>query len=144
MHEHDHRGGPVVVSVPVASLLLVGDFAPAPLSPLAGAVSDRFDPRRVMIAAELVQGGLIMAITITLPPLLIATVGIRLVAGCALLAAVSTRVSMVVLLLTGFVVSSVGNLLTGLAWAVAAAFTVQTDGGHRRDARAARRRAAPG
>jgi MFS family permease len=31
-----------------------------------------------------------------------------------------------VLLVTGLAVSSVGNLLTGLAWAVAAAFTVQT------------------
>ena len=31
-----------------------------------------------------------------------------------------------VLLVVGFAVSSVGNLLTGLAWAVAAAFTVQT------------------
>ena len=32
---------------------------------------------------------------------------------------------MPVLLLAGFAVSSVGNLLTGLAWAVAAAFTLQ-------------------
>ncbi|MPZ86115.1 MAG: MFS transporter [Actinophytocola sp.] len=264
----------------VALLLLVGDFAPALLSPLAGAVSDRFDLRRVMIAAELVQGGLICAIALTLPPLpillvlvglraaagqvflpasraavpalvpdadlpaansvlgfgsnggealgpliaaalvgvlgipgvllvdaasflvsallllavpglrpgaaehepllrsariglrfiwsrgpvrvialgfcavvacngvddvalvflatdtfdagdaavalLLAAVGIGLVAGYALLTALGTRVSMVVLLLAGFAVSSVGNLLTGLAWAVAAAFTVQT------------------
>ena len=33
---------------------------------------------------------------------------------------------MAVLLIVGFAVSSVGNLLTGLAWAVAAAFAVQT------------------
>ena len=32
---------------------------------------------------------------------------------------------MVALLTAGFAVSSLGNLLTGLAWAVAAAFTVQ-------------------
>jgi len=264
----------------VALLLLAGDFAPSLLSPLAGALSDRFDLRRVMIGAELVQGGLIVAIALTLPPLpvllvlvglraaagqvflpasraavpalvgneelpaanslvgfggnagdalgplaaaallgvlgvpgvllvdaatfavsallllalpalrphatahepllrsarvglrfiwargpvrvialgfcavvacnavddvalvflatdtfhagdaavalLLAGVGIGLLAGYALLAAVSARVSMAVLLIMGFAVSSVGNLLTGLAWAVAAAFTVQT------------------
>ena len=36
-----------------------------------------------------------------------------------------TRVAMPTLLLAGFAVSSAGNLLTGLAWAVAAAFAVQ-------------------
>ena len=264
----------------VAVLLLVGDFAPSLLSPFTGALADRFDLRRLMVASELVQGGLIAAIALTLPPLpvllvlvglravagqvflpasraavpalvadddlpaansvvgfganagealgplvaaalvgalgvsgvllvdaasflvsalvllalpsmrpraaghepllasaraglaflrapgpvrvivlgfcavvacngvddvalvflardtfhagdaavavLLAAVGIGLFAGYALLAAFSTRVSMVVLLVTGFAVSSVGNLLTGLAWAVAAAFTVQT------------------
>jgi len=264
----------------VALLLLVGDFAPSLLSPLAGALSDRFDLRRVMIASELVQGGLIAAIALTLPPLpvllvlvgfraaagqvflpasrsavpalvadadlpaanslvgfganagealgpltaaalvgvlgvpgvllvdaasfavsallllvlpalrpaaeahepllrsaraglrflrspgpvrvivlgfcavvacngvddvalvflardtfhagdaavalLLAAAGIGLFAGYALLAATSARLPMAVLLIAGFAVSSVGNLLTGLAWAVAAAFTVQT------------------
>jgi MFS family permease len=33
----------------VAALLLVGDFAPALLSPVSGAISDRFDRRLVMI-----------------------------------------------------------------------------------------------
>ena len=33
---------------------------------------------------------------------------------------------MTVLLIAGFAVSSVGNLLTGLAWAVAVAFVLQT------------------
>jgi len=56
--------------------------------------------------------------------LLLAAVGIGLLVGYALLSAV--RVPMVPLLVAGFAVSSVGNLLTGLAWAVAAAFTVQT------------------
>jgi hypothetical protein len=37
-----------------------------------------------------------------------------------------TRFSMPFLLLAGFAISSAGNLLTGLAWAVAAAFLVQT------------------
>jgi MFS family permease len=263
----------------VALLLLVGDFAPALLGPLTGAISDRFDLQRVMIVAELAQGGLMLAIALTLPPLpvllvlvalraiagqvflpasrtampalvadedlpaanallgfganggevlgpllaaalvgiigvpgvllvdaasfglsallllavpamrpapaeggllgsareglrfirshkavraiavgfcavvacngvddvalvflaqdtfgagdgavalLLAAVGIGLVAGYALLSALGGRVPMTVLLLAGFAVSSVGNLLTGVAWAVAAAFTVQT------------------
>ncbi|RZS43715.1 putative MFS family arabinose efflux permease [Herbihabitans rhizosphaerae] len=57
--------------------------------------------------------------------LLLASVGIGLIVGYALLAKYSARLSMPVLLLAGFAISSVGNLLTGLAWAVAAAFTVQ-------------------
>ncbi len=67
----------------VALLLLVGDFAPSLLSPLAGALSDRFDLRRVMIASELVQGGLVLAVALTLPPLpvLLPLVGLRAVAG---------------------------------------------------------------
>ena len=35
----------------VALLLLVGDFAPSLLGPVTGAISDRFDLRRVMIVA---------------------------------------------------------------------------------------------
>lgn len=58
--------------------------------------------------------------------LLLAAVGIGLLIGYLLLARYGARVSMVALLSLGFAVSSVGNLLTGLAWAVAAAFTVQT------------------
>jgi len=58
--------------------------------------------------------------------LLLAAVCIGLLLGYLLLARYGTRVSMVALLSLGFAVSSVGNLLTGLAWAVAAAFTVQT------------------
>jgi MFS family permease len=57
--------------------------------------------------------------------LLLAAVGIGLLAGYALLARARTRVAMPTLLLAGFAVSSAGNLLTGLAWAVAAAFAVQ-------------------
>lgn len=263
----------------VALLLLVGDFAPALLGPLTGAISDRFDLRRVMITAELVQCALVLTIAWTLPPLpvllilvalramagqvflpasrsalpalvtdaelpaanallgfganggevlgpllaatlvgvigvpgvllvdaasfalsallllavpalrpgsapdsllgsardgvrfiwshravrvialgfcavvacngvddvalvflahdtfgagdsavalLLAAVGIGLVVGYALLSAMGGRVPMTVLLVAGFAVSSAGNLLTGLAWAVAAAFTVQT------------------
>jgi MFS family permease len=60
--------------------------------------------------------------------LLLAAVGIGLLAGYALLArtpmlrGTTPRTG---LLLAGFAVSSAGNLLTGLAWAVAAAFAVQ-------------------
>jgi MFS family permease len=57
--------------------------------------------------------------------LLLAAVGIGLLAGYALLARTGARVPMPALLLAGFAVSSAGNLLTGLAWAVAAAFAVQ-------------------
>jgi MFS family permease len=57
--------------------------------------------------------------------LLLAAVGIGLLAGYALLARTRPRVAMPALLLAGFAVSSAGNLLTGLAWAVAAAFAVQ-------------------
>ena len=57
--------------------------------------------------------------------LLLAAVGIGLLAGYALLARARGRLPMPALLLAGFAVSSAGNLLTGLAWAVAAAFCVQ-------------------
>jgi MFS family permease len=58
--------------------------------------------------------------------LLLAAVGIGLFIGYALLARPHRRVAMGTLLLAGFAISSAGNLLTGLAWAVAAAFVVQT------------------
>ncbi len=57
--------------------------------------------------------------------LLLAAVGVGLFLGYALLARPHRR-SMVALLLAGFAISSAGNLLTGLAWAVAVAFGVQT------------------
>ena len=57
--------------------------------------------------------------------LLLAAVGVGLLAGYALLARARGRLPMTVLLLAGFAISSAGNLLTGLAWAVAAAFAVQ-------------------
>jgi MFS family permease len=57
--------------------------------------------------------------------LLLGAVGIGLLAGYALVARLRGRVPMAALLLAGFAVSSAGNLLTGLAWAVAAAFGLQ-------------------
>jgi MFS family permease len=57
--------------------------------------------------------------------LLLAAVGLGLLAGYGLLARAGGRLPMTALLLAGFAVSSAGNLLTGLAWAVAAAFGLQ-------------------
>ncbi|MFF0155033.1 MFS transporter [Micromonospora sp. NPDC005203] len=57
--------------------------------------------------------------------LLLGAVGIGLVAGYAMLSRWGTRASMALLLIVGFGVSSLGNLLTGLAWAVAAAIALQ-------------------
>ncbi|GIJ50420.1 putative MFS-type transporter YfiS [Virgisporangium aliadipatigenens] len=67
----------------VAVLLLVGDFAPALLGPLTGAVADRFDRRRVMIACELVQAAAVGALALTLPalPWLLVLVAVRAVAA---------------------------------------------------------------
>jgi Major Facilitator Superfamily len=57
--------------------------------------------------------------------LLLGAVGVGLLVGYVLLARFSPRLSMPVLLVVGFGVSSVGNLLTGLAWAVGAAIVLQ-------------------
>ena len=67
----------------VALLLLVGDFAPALLGPVAGALADRLDRRRVMVGCELVQGGLVAATALWLPavPVLLILVGLRALAG---------------------------------------------------------------
>jgi MFS family permease len=56
---------------------------------------------------------------------LYAAVGVGLLVGYALLARYAGGVSTVFLLLLGFGLSSAGNLLSGLAWAVAAAFVMQ-------------------
>jgi len=63
----------------VALLMIAGDFVPSLLSPVAGAISDRWDRRAVLISCELVQGGLIAVIAVTLPslPLLLALVAIQ-------------------------------------------------------------------
>jgi MFS family permease len=57
--------------------------------------------------------------------LLYAAVGGGLLLGYALLTRRAARFSMLLLLLIGFGASSAGNLFSGLAWAVAAAFVVQ-------------------
>ncbi|HEY0093583.1 MAG TPA: MFS transporter [Archangium sp.] len=67
----------------VSLLLLAGDFTPALLSPLTGAISDRFDLKRVMIICELLQGALLVLIALALPPLplLLVLVAARAIAG---------------------------------------------------------------
>ena len=57
---------------------------------------------------------------------LYAAVGVGLLMGYALLAYYTRRVSMILLLLLGFGVSSAGNLFSGFAWAITAAFFMQT------------------
>lgn len=52
-------------------------------------------------------------------------VGIGLLLGYALLARGSAGLGMVALLVVGFLISSAGNLFTGLAWGVASAFALQ-------------------
>ena len=55
----------------VALLLLAGDLVPTAVAPLAGALSDRLEPRRLMVGCELAQGGLVLAIAVTSPPLVL-------------------------------------------------------------------------
>lgn len=69
----------------VALLLLAGDVAPNLLSPLTGALSDRFDRARLMIGSELAQGAVVLVIALTEPPLPLL---LALVAGRATLARV--------------------------------------------------------
>jgi MFS family permease len=67
----------------VAALLLVGEFVPSLLGPFTGALSDRFDRRRVMVLSELVQAVAVLLIAITLPqmPVLLMLVAVRAVAS---------------------------------------------------------------
>ena len=58
--------------------------------------------------------------------ILYAGVGIGLAVGFVLLTRYATRMSMPVLMVIGFAVTSAGNLFTGLAWAVWAALALQT------------------
>lgn len=57
---------------------------------------------------------------------LYAGVGIGLVVGYLVLARVASRIPTLALLVAGFGIGALGNLLTGLAWAVLAALALQT------------------
>ncbi|QSQ23558.1 MFS transporter [Pyxidicoccus parkwayensis] len=78
-----HVAGTTGQALAVSLLLLVGDFAPALLGPLTGAISDRFELKRVMVVCELIQGVLLLTLALVLPPLpvLLVLVGLRSVAG---------------------------------------------------------------
>lgn len=82
----------------VAALLLVGEFAPSLLGPVSGAISDRFDRRRVMVVCELVQAASVLLIALTLPPLpvMLILVGLRSVAAQVLQAAARAAVPVLV------------------------------------------------
>jgi MFS family permease len=57
--------------------------------------------------------------------LLYAGAGVGLLVGFALLSRFNLRLSLLALLITGYALSSSGNMLTGLAWAIPAAFAMQ-------------------
>ena len=57
--------------------------------------------------------------------ILYGAVGVGLLGGYVLLGRRGARIPMIVLFLLGCAISSLGNLLTGLAWSMAAAFTLQ-------------------
>ncbi|WP_129663021.1 MFS transporter [Phytoactinopolyspora endophytica] len=79
LHVADTTGQAIAVSL----LLVAGDLVPGAVSPLAGAISDRFDRKRVMITCELAQGALMVGIALSLPPLplLLPLVALRAVTG---------------------------------------------------------------
>jgi MFS family permease len=70
-------------AVAVALLLLAGDFVPGLFGPFTGTVGDRFDLRKVMVACEVAQGGIVLLIALTLPGLapLLVLVALRGIAG---------------------------------------------------------------
>ncbi len=67
----------------IALLLLVGDFTPSLVSPITGAITDRFNLKTVMITCELIQGSILLLIALSLPalPLLLVLVGARAIGG---------------------------------------------------------------
>jgi MFS family permease len=69
--------------IAIALLLLATDFVPSLISPITGAISDRFDRKRVMITCEVLQGALVLLIALSMPPLplLLALVAARAIAS---------------------------------------------------------------
>jgi MFS family permease len=83
----------------VAALLLVGDVLPALLGPLAGALADRFDLRRIMISCELAQVGLTVLLALWLPsslPVLLVLVAARALAAQVFAPASRTAVGRII------------------------------------------------
>ena len=101
-----------VWAVPVVRTVGLGFFAVVAFNGID-------DVALVFLAKDALDGGDSAA------GLLYAAVGTGLMLGYALLARHAARFPMVLVLLVGFGASSAGNLFTGLAWAVAAAFSLQ-------------------
>lgn len=74
-----HLEGTSRAAIAAAMLLVACDFVPGLFGPLAGAIADRFDLRRVMIGCEVAQALLTAVIAIWLPelPVLLPLVAIR-------------------------------------------------------------------
>lgn len=79
-------------------LLLAGDCVPGLFGPVAGLIGDRFGLRRVMVACELIQGLLVLAIVAAWPPLpvLLVLVAARGIGATTFTAASRTAVPRVV------------------------------------------------
>lgn len=56
-------------AIAVALLLLAGDCVPGLFGPVAGFIGDRYAVRRIMVVCEGIQGLLVLAIAVALPPL---------------------------------------------------------------------------
>jgi MFS family permease len=100
-------------AVPVVRIIGLGSFAVVALNGID-------DVALVFLGKDSLGGGDPAA------SVLYAAVGVGLLVGYALLAGYAGGVSTVSLLLLGFGLSSAGNLFSGLVWAVAAAFVMQT------------------
>lgn len=101
-----------IASAPVARVVVLGFFAIV-------AFNGVDDVALVMLAQHTFRAG------DSAVGLLLGAVGTGLLCGYGLLARLGSRASMARLLVLGFAVSSLGNLLTGLAWALPAAVAMQ-------------------
>jgi MFS family permease len=63
----------------VALLMLVGEALPSLLAPVAGALADRMEPRRLMVVCEVGQGVVLALVAVLLPglPVLLALVAVK-------------------------------------------------------------------
>ena len=99
-------------SVPLVRTIGLGFFAVVAFNGID-------DVALVFLARDSLDGGDSAA------SLLYAAVGVGLLVGYALLSRHAGRFPMVLMLLVGFGANSAGNLFSGLAWALAAAFALQ-------------------
>jgi MFS family permease len=64
-----HLEGTAAAAIAASMLLFAVDFVPGLFGPIAGAIADRFDLRRLMIGCEVTQAALTAIIAAFLPPL---------------------------------------------------------------------------